>query len=407
MRFVFITVWKELKRRFNDPGGLLQAMLIPFAVGALIVTAVGGGGSSITAELMVTDLDDSFLSQGILSALGQGQLAEMITLEEVTLEDGEQRINKGEGSAHLVIPAGFADAWLDRAPFTLPLTVNPSRSITPQLIRETLEALLDVGDYLHKVFGTEIELISQALQDGDTDFPVEDMSAGISGKMTGIAGLVFPPAVTVADATPQPEGTNFSAPLLMLPGILLMAAFFAANGQSSNFWAEREKGTLSRWVASPNAFFAYWVAQWFTAMLLTALVAAPIMLVGFFYVGISFEKYFTTLAWLTLTGPILFALLTLIQVMSPSRKTGSMIATLVMFPLLMIGGSFFPTEAMPDFIGALANYTPNGRVLEPMKGYFSGAHGASGLFADLWGILLVAVVLLFVAGHLSARRTLQ
>jgi ABC-type multidrug transport system permease subunit len=183
-----------------------------------------------------------------------------------------------------------------------------------------------------------------------------------------------------------------------------MAAFFAANGQSSNFWTEKEKGTLGRWVASPNAYSSFWIAQWFTAMLLTAVVAAPIMLMGFFYFDISFEKYFTSLAWLTLTGPILFALLSLVQVLSPSRRSGGVISTLIMFPLMMAGGSFFPTEVMPGFIASIAEFTPNGRVVEPLKGYLTGEYGSSGMFSELWLIMLVTLLLVLLTGSLSARK---
>jgi ABC-type multidrug transport system permease subunit len=141
-------------------------------------------------------------------------------------------------------------------------------------------------------------------------------------------------------------------------------------------------------------------------MLLTAIVAAPIMVAGFFYFGISFEKYFISLAWLMMTGPILFALLSLIQVLAPSKKAGGMIATLIMFPLLMAGGSFFPTETMPKFIATIAQYTPNGRVIEPLKGYLTGEYGAWGVFSDLWGILAVTLLLVLLTGRLSARKVL-
>ena len=407
MRFIFITVRKELKRRFNDPGALISSIMIPFAIGFLIVSVMGGGGGSIKAGLLVTDLDDSFISQGILSALGQDQVADMITLEKVSLDEGQRRINEGDGSAHLVIPEDFGQAWLDREEIALQLTVNPSQYVSPRLIREMLESLLDLGDYLHKIFGDELKIISQSIdKDGLVGISTADFSANITDKVSGIADLIFPPVVEVEDATPQPEGTSVSMGLLMFPGILIMAAFFAANGQSSNFWTEKEKGTLGRWVASPNAFSAFWVAQWFTAMALTALVAAPIMLMGFFYFDISFEKYFTALAWLALTGPVLFALLSLIQVLAPSRKSGSMISTLVMFPLLMAGGSFFPTETMPKFIATIAQYTPNGRIIEPLKAYLTGEYGASGMFAELWGIMLVALLLVLLTGSLSARKAL-
>ncbi len=407
MHFTLVTVVKEMKRRFNDPGGLISAIMIPFVIGFLMASVMGGGGSSIKARLLVTDLDDSFISQGILSALGQDQIANMILVEKVTRDEGQQRINEGDGSGHLVIPEGFGQSWLDREDVALELTVNPSQYISPRLIREMLTSLLDLGEILHKVFGEELKIISQSLESDElVGITTSAFSANITDKVSGIAELVFPPVLEVEDVTPEPEGVSVGMALLMFPGILVMAAFFAANGQSSSFWTEKERGTLGRWVASPNAFSTFWIAQWFTAMVLTAVVAAPIMLAGFFYLGISYEKYFTALAWLALTGPVLFAVLSLIQVLAPSRKAGSMISTLIMFPLLMAGGSFFPTETMPKFIATIAQYTPNGRVIEPLKGYLIGEYGASGMFADLWGIMAVTLVLVLLSGRLSARKIL-
>ena len=407
MRFIWVTVAKELKRRFNDPGGLLSSIMIPFVIGFLMASVMGGGGTSVKARLLVTDLDDSFISQGILSALGQDQVADMILLEKVTLEDGDRRINEGDGSGHLVIPKDFGKAWLDREDVALQLTVNPAQYISPRLIREMLESLLDLGDYLHKVFGEELKIISRSLESEElVGISTSVFSSNITDKVSGISELVFPPALEVEDDTPQPEGVSVGMALLMFPGILVMAAFFAANGQSSNFWTEKERGTLSRWIASPNAFSAFWIAQWFTAMALTAIVAAPIMLAGFFYLGISFEKYFTSLAWLALTGPVLFAVLSLIQVLSPSKKAGATISTLVMFPLLMAGGSFFPTETMPKFIANIARYTPNGNVIEPLKAYLTGEYGASGMFSHLWVLLGVTLLLVLITGQLSARKAL-
>lgn len=407
MYFIMVTVVKEVKRRFNDPGGLLSAIMIPFVIGFLMASVMGGGSSSFKPTLLVSDLDDSFVSQAILSALGQDQIAEMINLVKVTEEEGDRRINDGDASGHLIIPQGFGQAWLDREDVALALTVNPSQYISPRLIREMLESLLDLGDYLHKVFGEELKIISNSIdKDSLVGISPSEFSANITDKVAAIGALVFPPVLEVEDATAEPEGVSVNMAVLMLPGILVMAAFFAANGQSSNFWIEKENGTLSRWVASPNAFYSFWVAQWITAMVLTAIVAVPIMVAGFFYLDIGFEKYLPALIWLMLTGPILFAVLTLIQVLAPSRKAGSVISTMVMFPLLMAGGSFFPTETMPKFIVVISQYTPNGRVIEPLKGYLLGEYGSSGMLPYLWGIMLVSLLLVLLAGRLSARKLL-
>ena len=408
MRFIFVTVAKEVKRRFNDPGGLISTIMIPLAIGFLMASVMGGGGQpSIKAQLLVTDLDDRCVSQGIFSALGQEQVAGMIKVEKVALDVGDQRINDGDGSGHLVIPKGFGKAWLEREEVALKLTINPSQSISPRLIREMLESLLDLGDYLHKVFGEELKILANSQDSNElVSISTSEFSVNIADKVTGIADLVFPPVMNVEDVTPQPESKSVNFAILIFPGILVMAAFFAANGQSTNFWTEKDKGTLGRWVASPNAFFSFWISQWFSAMLLTAMVALPILLAGFLYLDISFEKFFSALAWLALTGPILFAVLSVIQVLSPSQKAGGMISTMVMFPLLMAGGSFFPTETMPEFIATIAQYTPNGRVIEPLKGYLTGEYGASGMFVDVWGLMAVALVLVWLAGLLSSRKAL-
>jgi ABC-type multidrug transport system permease subunit len=408
MRFIFVTVAKEIKRRLNDPAGLISAIMIPFVIGFLMASVMGGGGGpSIKARLLVTDLDDSFISQGILKAMEQDQIANMISVEMVTLEEGDRRINEGDGSGHLVIPDNFGKAWLDREDIALKLTVNPSQSISPRLISEMLESLLDLGEILHQVFGEELKILSLSQETDElVGISTADFSANIADKVTGLAELVFPPILEAEDVTPEPEGVSVNIALLMFPGILVMAAFFAANGQSSNFWVEKEMGTLNRWVASPNAFFAFWIAQWFTAMVLTAIVATPIMILGFFYLDISFEKFAASLLWLTLTGPILFAVLSLFQVLAPSQKVGGMISTMIMFPLLMVGGSFFPTETMPDFISNIAEFTPNGSVIEPMKAYLTGEHGASGMLSELWGIMAAALLLVLLCGQLSARKAL-
>jgi len=196
MRFILVTVRKELKRRFNDPGGLLSAIMIPFVIGFLMASVMGGGGASIKAQLLVTDLDDSFISQGILSALGQDQIAEMILIEKVDLEQGQQRINEGEGSGHLVIPEGFGKAWLDHQEVALALTVNPSQSISPRLIREMLESLLDLGELVHKVFGEELTIISQSMEsNGLVGISTAEFSSNITDKVSGIADLIFPPVL--------------------------------------------------------------------------------------------------------------------------------------------------------------------------------------------------------------------
>ena len=66
MRFLALTVIKEIKRRFNDPLGLIMWFMIPLVLGGLLMSVLGGSsGPSPKAQLLLTDLDDTIISQAI------------------------------------------------------------------------------------------------------------------------------------------------------------------------------------------------------------------------------------------------------------------------------------------------------------------------------------------------------
>jgi ABC-type multidrug transport system permease subunit len=71
-----------------------------------------------------------------------------------------------------------------------------------------------------------------------------------------------------------------------------------------------------------------------------------------------------------------------------------------MFPLMMIGGSFFPFEAMPAGMAVIGKLTPNGWALEQLKRILLENVELRSLTLSFLGLLIVGSVLFFV----SARR---
>ena len=86
---------------------------------------------------------------------------------------------------------------------------------------------------------------------------------------------------------------------------------------------------------------------------------------------------------------------------------GGILSTLLVFPLLMVGGSFFPKETLPDFIQQFSDLTPNGQILEPLKQYFLGTYGSSGLFSTLLPLMAVTIALIAVASVIADRKDLR
>ena len=75
----------------------------------------------------------------------------------------------------------------------------------------------------------------------------------------------------------------------------------------------------------------------------------------------------------------------------------------ITFPLLMIGGSFFPFEIMPDWLASVGRWTPNGWALEQLKAILAGGVDMGGLSAAFIGLAVLGAVA-FVLSSRSLRR---
>mgnify|MGYP001823421921 CR=1 FL=1 len=142
MRFAFESARKDLARWFQDKSSFLIWLGIPFLIGGLLTSMMDGGdGGKPQGTLFIADLDDGLLSGLVAGAFGQGELGELIVVETVSVEEGTERIENGEGSGFLIIPEGFTDAFINDEPVTLTLKTNPSQTILPGIIRDITEAV--------------------------------------------------------------------------------------------------------------------------------------------------------------------------------------------------------------------------------------------------------------------------
>lgn len=366
MSFFLASAKKDLSRWRQDAAAILLWMSIPLMIGGLITSMMdSGGGAKPKGILLIADHDDSLLSGFVASAYSQGELGELISVEKVTLETGTERIDAGEASGFLVIPEGFTDAFLESKPVTLSLKTNPSQTILPGIITDVTEILLDIGFYAEQLFGDEIREIQNA---ADTDNVSENFVAAVSvafqQKIESAAPQLFPPVIDIEIVEPPDAGPAVPMSLLFLPGIILMSLMFAANGLASDYWKERDQGTLRRLVHSPGQAGAFLAGKALAAGIVLALVGGLTLVIGFVYHDIPFSRLPSALAWITASGVGLFAWFGALQMLATNPRSANLITSLLLFPLLMIGGSFFPLAALPDWIAAIGRKSPNGFIAD-------------------------------------------
>ena len=365
MSFLFASFSKDLARWRQDPAAFLIWLAIPLLIGGLMTTITGGGSGGPSGTLLISDEDDSLLSGFIAGVFAQDQLGELLTVQTVTITEGTELIEAGDASGFLIIPEGFQDAFLNDVPITLTLKTNPSQTILPGIIEDVTEIILNLGFYVQAMFGEELKEItnSDSATTPDEVF-VADIAVRIQQKISSLDSVLFPLALELDIVEPPPAEPQVDLGLLFLPGVAMMAVLFSSQGLASDFWKEREKGTLRRLVSTPGLQRQFVVGKALAASAVISTIAGITLFLGFLWHGISWFKFPSSMLWLSIAAVGLFAWFAALQMLFPSQKAASLITLIVLFPLMMMGGSFFPFEALPDWLADIGRLSPNGFVVD-------------------------------------------
>jgi ABC-type multidrug transport system permease subunit len=177
-----------------------------------------------------------------------------------------------------------------------------------------------------------------------------------------------------------------------------------SQGLGNEFWEEERQNTLKRTLVSQRGVSAFLVGKLLSAMILVGLVSCFALLAGYAYLSLDFATWPLALLWTCLSGVVLVAGMTTLQLFAWSQRAANVIAMALIFPLMMLGGSFFPFEAMPAWMRAIGMRTPNGWLLARLKDILLGESSPAALLPAIL-LLLAAVVLLSLvnAWRLRAR----
>jgi ABC-type Na+ efflux pump permease subunit len=386
---------KDLDRLRRAPMGLLIWACIPLLIGAMVALATGRAGGRMQVQLLIADQDDSFGSRMLVAAFEQSGI---VRTEAVTKDAGRQRIAADDGSALLVVPAGFASAVLRREPTELQLLTNPAQRINPGIVEEFLRVLGDAVFAAQRLIGPEFERIRAEVRNEDSGEQWALASARIGNELAErVRSFVDPLRIELVDrsAPKAPDGDaggggDFG--LRFWPGMLLMALFFVGQGLCEDLWEERRLCTLRRALSSPGG-----VRPWLLGKLLcAAVVAALVGVVGLGGGVLMFDLPLRTLLvgvpWVALVGAVLLLLLWPLACLASSARAANVLTSAVMFPLLMLGGSFFPFEAMPRWMAGIGTVTPNGWLLLRLRALIDGRFEPLQLALGIGGTLLLALV---------------
>ncbi len=395
MRFLWISVRKDWSRVRRDPASLATSLAIPLILAVMMSLVFGRGQVSPQGRLLVADEDDSMASNLLLGAFTRDPLGKMLLLEKVAQAEGRARINRGDGSALLIIPAGFQEAFLRNRPFQLQLFTNPSQRILPQIVQQSLSIMVDGAFYVEHVAGDQLRALDT--RNAPPDALISSVSVSINHLVASLRRYLSPLVMNletevVADRT---ESKSFAATLL--PSMIFMGLLMVASGMALDIWKERLMGTLRRLAVSPVPLGAFLAGRLIFVATVFALVALVGLVASRGLAGLPVENLPAAVMWLTFSGSALFLMMLVVALAASTARAASVLGNLIVFPLAMIGGCFFPFDWMPAWMARIGRLTPNGWAITQFQAILSGQIDARKLAVAVAGLTVVSAVMFFVA----------
>jgi ABC-type multidrug transport system permease subunit len=371
MRFLLIAVRKDLARLRRDPVGLATSLGIPLVLITLVTLVFGGGQAAPQGRLLVTNEDGTVLSEALTGAFSRGPLSKMLVMETTGREEGRRRMDRGDASALLIVPKGFQDAFLQNQPAQLSLATNPAQEILPNIVEETLSIVVDGGFYLQRL--AAIPLRNIASEQAPSDDTVARVSVAFNRLGRSLTKYLNPPLIDLELHVTAENRGNQNITAVFLPAMLFMGLLFIGNAYALDIWKEQSWGTLRRLATTSVSLGAFLGGR---------LISLALILTGVALAGVAGMRWFAHVPvasiplatlWVVLSGVAFYLFLVTIALHTSGQRVANVVGYLVVFPLALVGGSFFPFEMMPDWMASIGRSTPNGWAVTEFKAFVAGS----------------------------------
>ena len=251
----------------------------------------------------------------------------IITMDRDEAE-AREALQEGELRYLLIIPAGFATTVSQAPPATVRLVYDDS---------------IPTG-------GIVVNVVERFLDRMNLDL------AGAPSRLT-----LSPEGVVARDVS----FIDF-----LLPGIAVWGVMsFSVIGIATSMASYREKKILRRILATPLSARTFFLAQIFAYLVVALAQAATILGLGALVFDVAIAGNILYIGFLVIVGNLVFLNLGfIVGAFSKNAQAASGLGNLLVLPLMLFSGIFFPKDSLPDFFGDLVGYLPLAPMVDAVRG---------------------------------------
>jgi ABC-2 type transport system permease protein len=301
---------------------LLFPVILMVALGSFV-----GGGDSLSLTAGVVDRDGTDESKELKKLFYENEGIE--TEDYKTVKAGKEAVEGGDIQLLIEIPEGYGSSLEDRdGAFTVPVYYNEKNLTTAELGLTVVNGIID-----------------QYSKD------LVDYQPLVKIERVGI------------------EALNIRYIDFLVPGIVAMMIMSNnMNGVAGQISAWRERGILRRMQGTRLKASTFIAAQITARLLLNGTQALLVVLIANLIFDINVAGSWLALIFFIVLGTLAFmAIGFIIAGMAKNPESAGPIAGFVSFPLLFLGGVFFPINNMPDIIQPIVKVLPIAHLTSALR----------------------------------------
>jgi ABC-2 type transport system permease protein len=360
MHALFQLTIANIRSFTRDRAALFWTLAFPL-IFILLFGAIFTGGGNPTRTFGWVDKDNTPRSAELRSAF---DATPNVDLVDATEADALEQMRKGDLAAVLVVPPGYGAA-IDA------LAGAPGKA-------------------------TQIVVYADPTQASAAASTMQIVKAVLDGVSLAISGRG--PAIVADTRAIQTQDLGFVS--YLVPSILGMALMQLGVFSAIPLVADREKLILKRLSATPLRRWQLVGSNVIMRLLIAIIQTVIIVAVGALIFGVKISGSLVLVGALVVLGSLAFiALGYVIASFAKTEESANGMTSVVQFPLMFLSGTFFPIDAMPDFLRSIALLLPLTYLSDGLRQTMVG--GAA--FMPLWVCFAVLAGFLALCLAISAR----
>jgi len=153
----------------------------------------------------------------------------------------------------------------------------------------------------------------------------------------------------------------------LIRGIVGMTAMFGSINETMSIVWDKSLGVFDRILAAPVSSTSIIVGKTMAGAVMGVISAAVLLIIGSMLFGVSFANIGAIFLIILLASFSFTGIGTIISGLASEPREAMMLSNLLRFPMMFLGGVFFPTEAMPMPLPYVARALPLTYATEALR----------------------------------------